>query len=166
MINIVAPEPGTLLHELHECLSRLAVAGKITDTKKREILDEFDELEEDAELSLEFRTRLQELFNLDADVLEARSGTLKGNVAVLAREIQKEEAELDDTVDEEWDIVEGVARKQAEVYTWAKGVFDPLAERLNELQIQQDQTEHAALLRHTLHDDDPNKSTSGSRNSE
>lgn len=157
MVSALPSEPGTLEHELHECLARLVDTGKLTTEQKKAVIDEYDELEEDEEWSMEFRMKLQKLFALDADILEARVKILQGNTTAIEKEIAKEEGELDGTIDEEWDIVEGVARKQAEVYAWAKGVFDPLGERLAELERQKDLGAHAVLLEQMLNEDDKNR---------
>ncbi|NOS68042.1 MAG: hypothetical protein HOO67_06835 [Candidatus Peribacteraceae bacterium] len=154
MVSALPTEHGTLEHELQECLIRLVDAGKITVDEKQAVDDEYETLDDEQEFSPKFKARLQELFNLDADILEARVGTLKDRNAVIGGEIATEEAGLEETVAEEWEIVEGVARKQAETLTWAKKVFDPLGDRLRDLQREEDLNAHASLLRQTTQGSD------------
>ncbi len=148
------PENGTLEHELHGCLDRLVDARKITEQTRQELLSEFEKLGGEDLLPLKFRNRLEELFNADADLLEARAAVLKNRRSAMDTEIAGESRQLDDTLEEEWDVVEGVARKQQELYTWSKKALVPFEERMSELQKQEDLSQHAALLDQTKKGED------------
>lgn len=150
MVNTRISEPGTLEHELHECLSRLVDAGKIRPEEEDDVLNMFDQLDDASEFSPEFQERLRKLFELDADVLDAQDARSTTRVAVLGDAINAEEEELDSNPDEEWDVVEKAAKKQKLLLEYVKDALVPFDKRLSELQTQEDQAQHSALLQETM----------------